>query len=461
MAALTKPRRKLFSLFFPLLLESMATMLLGVVDTVFLAQISDNAVGAAGTSAAYLAMFYLVFSVVSSGVLAVMLQYYGSNQKGVVYQARQLGILFNGAIGLVLSITLVIAAPWIIEAIGVSEALRDDATIYFHIVGAACIFDALVPVFACYLRAFDKVRYTLIAGMAANIVNLALDAIFIFACGWGVPGAAAATVIGKVVNLGLCILFSRILVKGKQYKERVSNRLLAKQIIKIGLPGAVEMTAYSVSVAVVMAFLNRIDPTGFDAKVRSVAAQITSFSYCAAFAFSQANAIMVGWHIGEGKQKECYPITRFSSLIAIGAGVLVELIFALVSPWLCQVFTPDTTLINVVRIVLFIDIALEVGRAVNLVYGNTLKTAGDAIFPMAATLIVTTLVLIGGSYLFAVVLRMGAIGAYIALAADECIRGVIILIRWQSGKWEKKALVKTKPEESEPSLEQENPAKAE
>lgn len=178
------------------------------------------------------------------------------------------------------------------------------------------------------------------------------------------------------------------------------------------------------------------------AGARSVAGQITSFSYCAAYAFGQANVLIVGWNIGEKKQKACYRITYFASILAIGVGVVLEILFASFSPWIGQVFTQDQTLLTAVRIVLFIDIALEVGRAGNLVYGNALKASGDAFFPMIVNVVATLITVIGGTYLFAVTCRLGAIGAYIALAADECTRGIFVFFRFRSGKWEKKALVK-------------------
>jgi len=48
-----------------------------------------------------------------------------------------------------------------------------------------------------------------------------------------------------------------------------------------------------------------------------------------------------------------------------------------------------------------------------------------------------------GSYLLAVVCGMGIYGLWIALAADECFRGALMLLRWKSGKWRGKAIVKS------------------
>ena len=120
----------------------------------------------------------------------------------------------------------------------------------------------------------------------------------------------------------------------------------------------------------------------------------------------------------------------------------MELIFALTSFLYLSLLTSDENLANAIRIALFIDIALEVGRAANLVYGNTIKSTGDSLFPMYISVPITLIFAVGGTYLFGVVCNMGVIGAYIGLSLDECIRGIIMFIRWRSGKWEQKVLLK-------------------
>ena len=440
------PNKKLFALFIPIFVETFLLMLSGIVDTFMLASVSDEAVGAVGTANTYIGMFFLLFAVISSGLLAVMTQYIGAGKKGVAFQARQLAIVINAVFGVVVSLILGLLSPYIVRGLGVAPSLQEDAIIYLQIVGAGCLFDALIPVFSCYLRAFDKTKYSLIAAFTGNIINLGLNALFIFGLKMDVVGVAIGTVVGKLVNLGLCLFFGYYLIHGLRYKERESRKTLIKHIIRVGLPAAIETAIYSLAMAAVMTFLNRMDPGGFNAKARSYAAQITNFSYCVAFALAQANVIICGWDLGQHKVKECYKSTKEAALIGIGIAVVVELLFALTSPWLLRIFTNDEELINVIRLALFIDIALEVGRAGNLIYGYTLKSTGDSIFPMIISSSVTALVAIGGGYLFGNVLGWGVLGAYFALTLDECIRAVIMFIRWLSGRWEKKLIFKKEEE---------------
>ena len=99
-------------------------------------------------------------------------------------------------------------------------------------------------------------------------------------------------------------------------------------------------------------------------------------------------------------------------------------------------------MVELVQKLMFIDIALEAGRVTNLVYGNALKTSGDAVFPVILGAVFMFLCAAGGTYLLGIQLHLAVVGAYIGLTADECSRAVgMMLLRWRSGAWKKKGLI--------------------
>lgn len=56
--------------------------------------------------------------------------------------------------------------------------------------------------------------------------------------------------------------------------------------------------------------------------------------------------------------------------------------------------------------------------------------------------------MVGGTWFFGIHLNLLAVGAYIALAGDECVRAVFMFLRWQSGKWRTKGFIKEKTVEN-------------
>lgn len=429
-------------LYIPIALETLCYMLAGMVDTIMLSSVGDNAVGAVGTANTYISVFIIMFSVVSSGMIAVMTQYIGADRVGVAYQARQLGAVFNLSVGIVLAVFLAACSEWILEAVGVAPLLMDYAKTYLRIVGGSCFLNALIPIFSSYLRAFGHTREPLAASLLSNAVNLGLNALFLFGFHWGVAGVAIATVISRALNLVIIAVAAKLLIKAGEDPERLKNSEVFVQIIKVGLPSALETALYNVAMTLTIRFLNQMDEAGLNVTARAYASQIANFSFCAGAALAQANAIMTGWRIGEGDYEACDKGTKKAARVGICVAAGLEAIFALNANFLIRLFTDDPEMIALVGKLLAIDIILEVGRATNLVFGQALKTSGDALFTTIIAVVFMYLCMVGGTWFFGIHLGLMAVGAYIGLAGDECVRAVCMFLRWQSGKWKTKGFIR-------------------
>ena len=91
---------------------------------------------------------------------------------------------------------------------------------------------------------------------------------------------------------------------------------------------------------------------------------------------------------------------------------------------------------------MFIEILLEIGRAINITFVRALQTSGDVLFPTILAIIFCWGVAVVGSYILGISFALGIIGIWIAMTIDELCRGVIFTIRFKKGKWKKYNLVK-------------------
>ena len=132
-------KNRLFPLFFPIFLELLFVMLTGMVDTLMLATEGDHAVGAVGTANAYINVFLIMFSVISSGMMAVMTQYIGAKRPGIAQQALRLGLIFNLTIGIAVSAVLFFGGEAILELVGIAQDLLVPGKIYLQVVGLFAI----------------------------------------------------------------------------------------------------------------------------------------------------------------------------------------------------------------------------------------------------------------------------------------------------------------------------------
>lgn len=435
-------QKGLKQLFFPIFVEVLFFMLVGSVDTLMLSTVGDDRVGAVGAANTYLSVFTISFSVISSGVTAVMTQYIGANKNGVARQARNIGVIFNGVIGGILSVVLLFWSWPILKVLGTAESLLPHATTYMCIVGGTSILTALTPIVTSYLRAFGYTKEPLVVNVTANVLNIILNSVFLFGLGWGVTGVALATAISRGVGLIFGIVMCIRMIKIPKDAEKISNVTVLKNILQVGVPSAMESALYNVAMAIVMKFLNEMSDEGIYVTAKSYANQIAMFSYCAGVALANANAIIVGWRIGEKRYDECQKATIKAAKLGVITAVVMAGLFALTGKYIMRIFTDDERIINIVVMVLCVDIVLEIGRIGNIVFGNALKTAGDATYTVVIAVVFMYLFAVLGTYVFGISLKWYLVGSWIALAMDECMRAILMGLRWKSRKWEQKVLVK-------------------
>ena len=127
-------KKTLTQLSVPICLETLLYMLSGMVDTLMLSSVSDQAVGAVGTANTYIGVFIIMFGVISSGMVAVMSKNIGAGRLGIAYQARQLGLIFNASIGIVMSVILAFFSGGILRIVSIAPALLAPAETYLKIV---------------------------------------------------------------------------------------------------------------------------------------------------------------------------------------------------------------------------------------------------------------------------------------------------------------------------------------
>lgn len=408
-------RKTLAQLSVPICLETLFYMLSGMVDTLMLSSVSDQAVGAVGTANTYIGVFIVMFGIISSGMVAVMSQNIGAGRPGIAYQARQLGMIFNAVIGILMSAVLAVFSGGILRMVSIAPALFEPAETYLKIVGGTCFLNALIPIFSSYLRVFGYTKHSLIGTIVGNILNIILNSVFLYVFHRGVMGVAVATVISRIVNLIIVAIMGAVLIKAKQSPERISPQKILAQIVKIGFPSALETALYNVAMTFIVRFMNQMDANGMNVTARSYAMQIADFSYCAGAALAQANAIMTGWRIGAKEFEECDRGTRKAVIYGLVTATCFSVTFALSGRFIVHIFTDNTQMISLVVKLLIIDIFLEFGRVTNLVYSQALKTSGDALFPVIMGAIFMYLFAVGGTYFLGIHMGLLAVGAYIVL----------------------------------------------
>ena len=175
---------------------------------------------------------------------------------------------------------------------------------------------------------------------------------------------------------------------------------------------------------------------------RTYAMSIVMFSYVFAIAIGQGAAISIGHLIGEDRDNAAFSVEKYSIKLAMLISVCISVLTALVGTDIFKLLSHNPDVIAMGATVLYIDVLLEIGRAVNITSVNSLNAAGDVMYPFVTGVIVMWGVATLLAYVLGIWWGWGLNGIWLAMALDENIRAVVFERRWKSRKWENKSFAR-------------------
>lgn len=442
---------KLFSLTWPIFLEIFLFMLMGIVDTFMLSALSDDAVSGVGAANQYIHIAILVLEVVGTGAAIVVSQYLGSKRYIEASKISGLAVTLNLGIGLVISAGYLLFARSMMSAMNLQGEVLAYAEQYLSIVGGAIFLQAIINSLAAIIRVHGWTKQTMYVSLGMNIIHVIGNYLLIFGkFGFpemGVQGAAISSVISRFLAL---IVFFWLLYQVMEYRVKfhyyinLSKEYIGK-ILHIGIPAAFEQVMYQACQIVFLYYATYLGAEALAA--RQYAMNISMFTFLFAIAIGMGTAIIVGRLVGANEKEEAYSRLWKSLKSALIFTLCMVILVMIFRNQLIGLFTDNPEVIKIASTVLLLSILLETGRTMNIVIINSLRAAGDAKFPVLIGVFSMVLMSLPLGYLFVFHLNMGLPGIWLAIAADEWTRGIIMYFRWKSRAWEKYALVH--PEVSE------------
>lgn len=443
-----KEKLNLFSLTWPIFLEMLLFTLMGIVDTLMLSKLADEAVAGVGTANQFIHVTILIMEVIGNGASIVVAQYIGSRRLNEVPKITAVAIFMNLVFGLVLSMLFVLFSKQMMVAMNLHGDVLMYAEQYLIIIGGGIFLQALINATAAIVRVHSFTKQAMYVSLGMNIVHIILNYVLIFgkfgAPELGVQGAAISSVISR--GLALIVFFwllYRVLEVKIKWRDYVALPMeYIKKIFKIGIPAALEQVLYQTCQILLMYFVTYISAEALAA--RQYAYNISMFTYLFAMAIGAGTAIIVGRYVGAGRKDEAYDQVWRSVRWAMGFTlVMVAVVIIFREPFM-RIFTDNEEVVKIGASVLVLSILLETGRTVNITIINTLRAAGDATFPLMLGIVSMLCMSVPLGYFLVFHLDMGLPGIWLAIAADEWFRAIVVMIRWKSRKWERHILVSPK-----------------
>jgi len=432
-------RPHIFTLAWPLLVELVLAVAIGVVGTSLAAHISDIAGAAFAIANQISVTLFLLFRIVGSGVGVVITQSLGGGQRE---RANRVALASVGAstwIGAVTALVALGGAHGLLALLQTPADVLPLAAPFLMALAPALLLDAWNASMAAVMRAHLRTRDTLLVLVAMHVSHLVLALPLMH--GWGplpdmgLPGFALALALSRALGLALHLaLWRRHLGIAPVRRDWWTlPRAELAEVLHIGVPAAAENIAWRLSFMAAMAAAGTLGAHALatHAYVQQIGSMIIVFSLATAFAVE----IMVGHMVGAGELGAAHRLVRTSLYRGLVISGVVSGGVALAGPWLLGLFTRDASILAEGALLLWLGVLVELGRTFNLVVINALRATGDVRFPVLAGAASMVLVLAGGSWILAIHFGLGLKGLYIAFAADEWIRGLIMWRRWSVHAW--------------------------
>ncbi len=432
----------------PMFLELLLNTMLNNVDMLMLSHYDEYAVGAVGNANIILFMMNILFSIIAMATNVVAAQYLGAKLYGKMNMIYTLAVMINLVFGLILSAAFCIANPLIMNFLNVSPQMRPHSMIYIYIVGGGGFLSAVFNVMIQILRCNGYTKIGMWVTFSINLINIAGNYLFLYGpltfLKMGVAGVAISTVVARLLAAIALFGFFYITKTGRislRYLNPFPGKLLVR-MIKIGLPSAGESLTYNLYQTTLLSFVNMMGNDAVNARV--YCNTLISFVMIFSNACAMSTQIITGHLVGADKTDEAYKRVFKTLRVSMPITIVLAIINVILCRYTLGIFTQNQNIIALGQLIMIADIFVEIGRCLNMTFVSSLKAAGAYIFPFIAGLVCNWGLGLTTGYLVGVVLGIGVVGIYMGTAADECIRGLIVMSYWYRKKWLGKSVVDQK-----------------
>ena len=424
--------REILALAVPAVGALAADPVVSLVDTAFVGRLGAVELAALGVNASVFSLAFMAFNFLANGSTPMIGRAVGRGDREgagrIVTQAFVLAI----AIGVVVLILLEAFARPILLAMGADGELLEPALTYLRIRALAGPAVLLISAGNGVFRGFQDTRTPLVIVLGLNVVNLALDPLFIFGFGWGLAGAAWATVIGQWLG---AIWFVTLLFVRDRRTLHVPLALPSlgelAPFLKIGWELVARTMALVATMTLATAVAARVGVQ--EVAAHQVAAQLWLFLALVVDALAIAAQALVARYVGEGKPREARALSNRLLGMGVALGLALGVGMWLAQGWLPRVFTDAPAVVALVTAIFPFVALMQPLNAIVFVWDGVFMGVED--FRYLAWAMIVSSAVAAAILLLVVPLGWGLEGVWWGLVALMGVRAATLAVRyWPAGR---------------------------
>jgi putative MATE family efflux protein len=422
--------RRIVALAVPAVATLVADPLMGLVDTAVVGRLGAAELGALGLAVAVLTTVSWVFNFLVFGTTSTVAKAVGAGDRQAagqrVVHAAQVAVV----LGVVVGGGLLLFAPWLLGLLGAVDELLAPGTTYLRVRAVGVPFLLLAYVGHGAFRGVSDTRTPLAVVVAANVINAVLTFGLVFGLGWGIAGAAWATVVAEVVAVAA---FALLL-------PRVGLPLRGQ-----GVPSMAELKAMVVvsrdlflrTGGLLLGLLAITSAAARTGAVTAAAHQVLFQSFLLVSFLMDGIAIaaqaLVGTALGAGSEREAREVARATIRLGVVGGAVIAGVLLAGSAVLPRLLTDDPAVLAAVATAWWLA---AMGHAINgpvFALDGVLMGAED--FAYLRTWTVAAAVVGGAGGQLVATFGGGLLGLWVAVQAMMLVRLVSLALRARGTAW--------------------------
>jgi putative MATE family efflux protein len=432
--------RRLFNLLWPLIVEQLLVVTMGIVDMVMVSYVGEHAVSGVSLVDIVNILIITAFTAIATGGSVVASQYIGrKDEKSACCSARQL-VYIGVIISLVLMILTMCLCRIMLRAFfgNIADDVMQAAQVYFLITALSYPFLALYTSAAALFRSMGNSKVTMGIALVMNILHVGGNALFIYVMGLGVAGAALSTLIGRIIA---AVFLIYLLMKDK---TRIINLIglkkikldfaMIKRILSIGIPSGIEASMFQIGKILITRIFTAFGTIAIAAN--AVSSTINSLAFMPGNGYGMALLTIVGQCIGAGDYLAAKRHTKKIMILSYITYFVININIFIFMNQIIGIFNLSEEAHQMCVTFLKIHcVTSTLFWCTSFVLPNALKAAGDARYVMIVAACTMWIVRVCFSYFLAFQLGLGPVAVWLGMGADFVFRGFFFARRWFSNKW--------------------------
>lgn len=436
--------REITPLAVPILIENACVLLMGVLSTFLVSWIGKEAMAGVGLADSFNMVIISFIAAVDLGTTVVVAFSLGTRDRRRARAAARQSLVLMTVVALLLAAGIHLAGEHIIDVIAgdATPEVKALALSYLQTTVWSYPAAAIALIGSGALRGAGNTKIPLLVNGGMNILNIMISSVLIYGIfGWGglgFIGAGLGLTLSRYIGAA-CIIY--VLLKGFNPALRISLKSYFKplklnilwEVLGIGIPASIESVLFTGGKLLTQMFV-----AGMGTNV--IAGNFIAFSVAALInlpgnALGSASTIIVGRRLGKGQIGQAERQLRYVFWLSTIVLTIIAWGTAPFAGLFASFYTQESDVIDVVKILLWLNAAFMPIWAASWVLPAGLKGARDVRFAMWISMLGMWGCRVVAGYTLGIVLGMGVVGVWLGMFFDWAVRGVCFYWRMVSGRW--------------------------